>query len=300
MQSAYALLLAEDENLDIHEGYLTESINKLYDLYFFQYRLLLAIHQKAVSYHKASKNKYIETNLAVEKSVNFTKNRALIKLKETLSSEDYTAKKFLDWKDFPEIVNLVWSKIITDEAFVTYMELPETNFQQDKKILLRLYKDSIAPDDNLYEFYESQVISWAGDIPFVNTWIYQNLKKLEDTKKFVPDPLYRDIEDRQFVKQLFRKVVLNFSKYEKVIDDKTPNWDSERITKIDKLLIVMGITEFLHFPSIPTKVTINEYIEIAKDYATPKSGLFINGVLDKLLDEYKAKNAIKKTGRGLL
>ena len=156
------------------------------------------------------------------------------------------------------------------------MRLTTPTYKDDKKFISDIYKKTIAPNDQLFEFYEDQVISWVDDIPFINTWILSNINSLSSTKNFSPDPLFKDLDDKVFALELFRKSILNYSKFEKDIDAKTPNWDTERITKIDKLLMVMSIAEFIHFPSIPTKVSINEYIEIAKDYATPKSSFFFS------------------------
>ena len=123
------------------------------------------------------------------------------------------------------------------------------------------------------------MISWVDDIPFVNTWIVRSLSKLKEGKIFILDSLYKDNDDKQFVSDLFRKTILKQQDYQKDIADQTPNWESDRIADIDMILIKMAITEFLNFPSIPIKVTINEFIEIAKDYSTEKSSYFINGVL---------------------
>ena len=189
---------------------------------------------------------------------------------------------------------------MASRSFTKYLKIENPDFYADKKYVHTLFKEIIAPNEHLAEFFESEVITWVDDIPFVNTWIINNLNLMTPTGTFILDPLYKDPDDKDFALQLFRKTILNYSKYEIEIDGKTPNWDSERITKIDKLLMVMGIAEFLNFPSIPTKVTINEYIELAKDYATQKSSFFINGVLDKIVEDYNKEEKIQKVGRGLL
>ena len=301
MQSAYALMLSENDKLDSQERYLLESIERLHELYILNLQLLITLQEVALTHNKASKVNYLHSDSALVNSPNFAKNRVLIQLKKGILLQKYEKiKNKPSWENKKELITIIWKSIQQKENFDEYMQLTNPDYNDDKKIVLNLYKKLIAPNELLAEFYEDEVISWVDDIPFVNTWIVENLTKLNDATEFTPDALYKDIKDIDFALQLFRKTVLNFNKYEKDIDEKTPNWDSERITKIDKLLIVMGITEFLHFPSIPTKVTINEYIEIAKDYATPKSSFFINGVLDKLLEHYQEKNSIQKAGRGLL
>ena len=125
------------------------------------------------------------------------------------------------------------------------------------------------------------------------------MKSKEDQNFYVPK-LYKDAEDKDFVSDLFRKTVLNENDFAKEYIDKTPNWDTERIAEIDTIILKMAICEFLRFPSIPIKVTINEYLEIAKEYSTPKSSIFINGILDNLVKEFQTNNRLNKTGRGLM
>jgi N utilization substance protein B len=301
MQSAYALLLAENDNLDVQERYLSLSIERLHELYVLYLKLFVELLELAIRYNLASKENFIKNDDAVINSPNFANNLLLKQIREAIVQlEVKDLDKGICWSDNKEQVDQIWREIQKDNFFKDYMSLESPSFKDDKKIVISLFKRLIAPSNQLAEFYETKAISWIDDIPFVNTWILENIKNQSISKKFFIDRLYKDAEDQKFAKDLFKKTILNFSKFEEDIDKKTPNWDTERITKIDKLLIVMGLTEFIYFSSIPTKVTINEYIEIAKDYATPKSSFFINGVLDKLLDDYKEKNKIQKIGRGLL
>lgn len=301
MQAAYALFLTKNDDLDVQERYLKESIDRLHELYILQLQLLVAILEKATAHYESSKNNLIASDSILITSPNFVNNKVLHQFKNSLMlNELYSNQKKKIWEFHTELVELIWREIKEHAIYKTYMHLSEPSYKDDKKFILNVYKKIIAPNEQLYDFYEAAVISWVDDIPFVNTWISGNINSLTRINNFSPDPLYKDIEDKVFAIDLFRKSVLNYHKFEKDIDNKTPNWDTERITKIDKLLMVMSITEFFYFPSIPTKVSINEYIEIAKDYATPKSSYFINGVLDKLLADYQKEGIIKKTGRGLM
>jgi N utilization substance protein B len=152
----------------------------------------------------------------------------------------------------------------------------------------------------LADFYEDTFIGWVDDIPFVNSWMLKTIKDLKKDKTFILPALYKNDEDEQFAVKLFRKVVLNQEAYEQEIVKKTPNWELERIAEIDVILLKLGIAEFLEFPSIPVRVTINEYIELSKDYSSNKSNVFINGVLDKLQKDFSESKRMNKIGRGLL
>ena len=153
----------------------------------------------------------------------------------------------------------------------------------------------------MYEYLEDKRLTWIDDFPIVNTAMVKMLGKISEknvANVLIPD-LYKDIEDREFALQLLRKVVLNEEKLSAEIDGKTPNWDQDRIADLDFIILKMGIAEFLYFPSIPVRATINEYLEISKEYSTPKSSIFINGILDKLVKEFEISKKLNKIGRGL-
>ena len=165
-----------------------------------------------------------------------------------------------------------------------------------------MFKKIIAPNEKLYNYYEDKKLTWINDYPLVNTAVLKTIRSIkQDTTVFVLPEMYRDEEeDSQFAKDLFRKTLKYNPELQEEIEGKTPNWDSERITLIDAILLRMAICELLYFSSIPVKVTINEYLEIAKEYATPKSSGFINGILDNIVKDYKSTNRLNKSGRGLM
>ena len=178
--------------------------------------------------------------------------------------------------------------------------MKKNSFEEDKQFVVDMFTEIIAPNEKLYEYIEDNKLTWIDDIPMVNTQILKQLKAVTQDDEFRVTKLYKDEEDKEYVSLLFRKTVLNEVDLAKEYIDKTPNWDTERIAEIDTIILKMAICEFLKFPSIPVKVTINEYLEIAKEYSTPKSSIFINGILDNLVKEFSKEDKIKKSGRGLL
>ena len=199
------------------------------------------------------------------------------------------------------LVNEEISKLITESAlYDVYMATKERSFKEDLIFIDEIFKTIVAPNEKLADYFEDKNITWVDDIPFVNTWIVKSLGQLKEEKPFKLGKLYKDEDDKNFVLELFRRVILNQTSLEKEVSDKTPNWDADRIADVDMILIKMAICEFLRFPSIPTRVTINEYIEISKDYSTTKSSFFINGVLDKILKDFTDTKRLNKIGRGLL
>src|SRR5690606_15939290 len=208
----------------------------------------------------------------------------------------------ISWELDQEYVNILYRAIIQSECYREYMDKETSDFKEDRMFIVQLYQEVIAPNEKLFEYIEDKKLTWVDDLPLVNTLLLKMIKKLKPatTDDYFHPPLFKDVDDKEFASLLFKKTVLNDEKIQQEIEGKTPNWDTDRIADLDALLLKMAICEFLYFPSIPVKVTINEYLEIAKEYSTPKSSIFINGILDKLVKEYKANNTLNKSGRGLL
>jgi N utilization substance protein B len=301
MQSVYALQQANSDNLDKEEKFLMYSIDKMFDLYVLLLSLLVEVQDKAFNHLEIAKKKHLASIEEKKPNTKFIDNQFVKLIKESVSVNQFIEdKKLNNWQLDDEFVTIIWNLIRESDQYESYMSTRETSFAEDKKFIVEIFKKIIAPNEKLADYFEDQHISWVDDIPYVNTWIVRSLGETKSNKLFILGDLYKDEDDRKFVLELFRKMVLNQEKYNEEINDKTPNWDSDRIADVDLILIKMAITEFLHFPTIPTRVTINEYIEIAKDYSSHKSSFFVNGVLDKILKEYTSEKRIQKIGRGLL
>lgn len=301
MQSAYALLQSKSDNLPKEEKFVYHSIDKMYDLYALLLRLLVEVKDLERNHIKISKKKHLATAEELKPNTKFINNEIFKLIEESVSLNDYLETHSLNnWELDDEYITEIWKLTKQSDIYVSYMASEGSNFQTDKEFVVALFKTIVAPNDKLADYFEDTTITWVDDIPFVNTWVVKTLNSLKPNKALQLGNLYKDDDDKKFVVDLFRKVVLNHTEFEKEIEDKTPNWDTDRIAEIDMLLIKMAITEFLKFPSIPTRVTINEYIEISKDYSTEKSSYFINGVLDKILKDFTASKKINKIGRGLM
>lgn len=301
MQSVYAMTTSKTDDLVKEEKFLKHSIQKLLDLYVLQLQLLVEVQKLASEQIKLFKKKHLATQEDLNPNIKFINNKAIETIANSISISNHISNQNLNnWKKDAEYVNIIWQKLQQSDLYSTYMNSKEDSFKADKSFVQDFFAEIIAPDDKLSEYYEDQTISWLDDIPFVNTWIVRTLSKIKENKSLILGDLYKDEDDEQFVLDLFRKVMLNHTTFEEDISNKTPNWEADRIADIDMILIKMAICEFLKFPSIPVRVTINEYIEISKDYSTNKSGYFINGVLDKISREYSENKRLDKIGRGLL
>jgi len=301
MQSVYALLQSKSDNLDKEEKFLYASIDKLYDLYALVLRLLVEVRNLEKKQIEISQKKHLATPEELRPNSKFVDIELFKLLSESVSLSTYLEKNSLNYWDLDnEYVHEILNLTKKSELYISFMKAESSSFQEEKEFVVALFKEIIAPNEKLADYFEDKSISWVDDIPFVNTWIVKTLNQIKPNQAFHLGNLYKDIDDKNFVVDLFRKVVLNHTEYEDDIKDKTPNWDSDRIADIDMILIKMAICEFLKFPSVPARVTINEYIEISKDYSTEKSSFFINGVLDKILKDFTASKRLSKIGRGLL
>ena len=304
MQCIYALIQSKDDSLEKQEKFLKYSIDSMYTLYLLMFSLLAELHQLAEKHVNHATKKYMASeDDNFPQRDKFLKNKLLQQIvsNESLQKE-FSKRKLQNWYLNDEYVKLIFKDMIASDIYKNYMLSSTNSYQKDKDVIISLYKEVIAPNEKIYEYFEDDRLTWIDDIPIVNTFIFKQLKKVKEDApdSFFLPRLLKDEEDMVFAKELLTKTLLKNTEWEKEIEGKTPNWDKDRIAEIDYILLKMGICELLNFSSIPEKVTINEYLEIAKEYSTPKSSIFINGILDKLVKEYKAEGKLQKIGRGLL
>ena len=302
MQSIYAMHQHQGENLDKEEKFLFQSIDNMHDLYLLMLAALIEIREKEEAYLELASKKHLATKEERNPSKKFVENKVLKLLVASTSLNKAIEERLINnWKRNDDVVLFLLEAIKASNLYEKYMLSNATTFTDDKNFIADLFTDVIAPNDKLYDYLEEHKLTWLDDLPSVNTLILKQLKQLKETDDdFLIAKLYKDSEDKEFVKNLFRKTVLNETELSKEYIDKTPNWDAERIAEIDTIVLKMAICELLKFPSIPVKVTINEYLEIAKEYSTPKSSIFINGILDNLIKDFQKDNRLSKAGRGLL
>ncbi len=303
MQSLYAFKGHESDDLVKDEKFLLHSLDGMLDLYLSVIALLTELHKKSEEYNKKLQKKLLNADSDRNPNTKFQENLLLNFISNNKILQDVIAKRKLNfWHLDFEYVDILFKTIRKSKLYDDYMNDPNVGFKHDKQFIIDIYTELIAPNDKLFDYFEDKKLTWVDDFPVVNTLLLKLLRKVKLTSpetKLLPD-LYKDEEDKEFAKDLFRKTVLNNSKFDEEISKKTTNWDTERLASLDGLLLKMALCEFQKFPSIPHKVTINEYLEIAKEYSTPKSSLFINGILDKIVKEYQSQKLYPKAGRGLM
>ncbi|MBC7643145.1 MAG: transcription antitermination factor NusB [Flavobacterium sp.] len=303
MQSIYAMHQSKSDDIEKQEKFLFFSLDNIQDLYLTMLSILIAIQKTEATFIQKSSQKHLATKEEKNPNLKLVNNLFIKILEDNNSLNIALEERKIDYWDLhSEYIQILISEIKDSSLYEKYMENEINNFLEDKTFVENIFEEIIVPNEKLYEFIEDIKLTWVDDMSTVNTFIAKQLnaiKSVNDTSFKVPK-IYKDTEDKEFVSNLFRKTVLNEIDFEKEYADKTPNWDTSRIAEIDTIILKMAICEFLKFPSIPTKVTINEYLEIAKEYSTPKSSVFINGILDNLVKEFQTNGRLLKTGRGLM
>lgn len=302
LQSLYAHYKAGDQSIGKSEKQLLFSIQKAYDLYHYLLLLIIEITGFLESRIELARNKKIPTFDDLNPNTRFIDNMLIKQISTNQQLESYIGKSKLTWINSPEFIRNISQKIHESDEYREYMSIKNVDYEVDKKVVSKIYSNHLITSEELYQTLEEQSIFWNDDVEFIVGMILKTIKKFkEDSGPEVPlMAMYRNEEDKQFIKKLFRKSITNGEEYISLIGKYTKNWEVERIAFMDILIMQICISEVVEFQDIPTKVSFNEYLEISKFYSTPKSSHFINGVLDKIIHELKKKKIIVKKGRGLI
>ena len=302
LTALYAFNRREDDDLARAEKELIFSIGKTYDLYHYLLLLLIDIADIASEKIEQALQKNIPTPEDLNPNRRFIDNIVISQLRNNTALNKHINSSKMSWVNYSHIPRLLYSKMIEWEVYLDYMKSDNSNFQSDKKFITRFYNEFICVSEDLLASLEEQSIYWNDDMGFVIVMIEKTIKKLKsDSEEDTPlMPLFKNDEDKEFVKILFRKAIINSKKSSELIDSNTTNWEVDRIALMDILVMQLAVTEVIEFPEIPVKVTLNEYIEMAKYYCTSKSSTFVNGILDNIIKDIREKGLINKSGRGLL
>ena len=301
IKALYAHFKSESDSMIVSEKNLLTSIDKTYELYHQLLWLIVDIANYAEQRIELGKQKHLPTPEERNPNTKFIDNAAIRMIRNSESLIGYLDRKHLGWVRYPELIKKLYLGLIESDYYKRYMENPSRSFREDLKLVEDFYLNEADDCELLEETVEEQSILWADDLDFALIMVLRTLSEMKAAQEEVALlPQYKNEDDREFVKELFRKTVVNHKDYFEQIDRFTQNWDVERIAFMDNLIMATAMAELLNFPTIPVKVTLDEYIEIAKYYSTPGSSNFINGVLDKIVEALKAEDRILKSGRGLL
>ncbi len=290
VQLTYAYYQNSDHNMDNAEKELIFSLSKSYDLYNYMLQLIVAITGEA------RKRYDVEVARAhregeQEPSSRFAFNKFAMQLEENKMLLDWIDVKHSSWDEDIEQVRKLYTAITSSDLYADYMsgaideELKDLDeYDRDREVWRRIYKRFIQNNDDLDAFLEEKSLYWNDDKDIVDTFVIKTIKRFDPAAKAKQEllPEYKDAEDRDFARKLFRATILNADAYQRYMSDASRNWDFSRLAYMDVVIMQIAIAEFLTFPGIPATVTINEYVELAKVYSTPRSGGYVNGMLDNI------------------
>src|SRR4030042_2676219 len=298
LQLLYAYYKSADESLNKVEKELFHSINKTYELYHYLLLLILEITDYAASRIVIARQKNYPSEEDLHPNTKFIENKVIHQIRMNTDLNNYLNNNKLSWLKYPELIKKIYSRIRNSEDYKKYMDSPDRSFEDDKQILYNIYASCIATSEDLYNHLEEQSMYWNDEVEFVISIIIKTIKgfKEDDRENVRLFSLFKNNDDIEFVKRLFRKAVLHKEEHLELIEKFTQHWEIERIAFMDILILQLAITEVIEFESIPTKVTFNEFLEIAKYYSTNKSSIFIIGVLDKIIGYLKENNKFRKQG----
>lgn len=302
LQQLYAFEIDEEASLRVFEKNLDHSIEKMFDLYYYLLLLIIELRLQAEEKNIAGKSKYVPSEKDLNPSERFINNRVIKSLAENPVLALRLQERGISWSKEMDLVKTLFKKIREENFYKEYLESTDHSVESDVKFAIELFKKHIINNELIYAYIEDQSIFWIDDIDLVASMIIKSFKRSRETEGQVEilDLFKEEKEERDFYRKLFKEAVLRKDDIDAIIKDHTNNWDIERIALMDILLMRLAVTEAVTFNSIPVKVSLNEYIELAKQYSTNKSNSFVNGILDKSFQELKKSGKIQKTGRGLI
>ena len=301
VKALYAHMKSDADSLMASEKMLVTSIDKTYDLYFLLMSLVVEMAQYAEQRQEAAKNKKLPTYKDLNPNRKFVDNAVIRLLAQSDSVNDYLASRKLSWAKYPELVKALYTQLEQSDYFKKYMTSQESSFREDLALITEFYTRELEESEILESALDEMSILWNDDLGFALIMVTRTLSNMRASHTDVKVlPKFKSIEDLDFARELFAKAAVNFDNYQEEIEKYTRNWDVERIAFMDNLIMATAVAELVTFPSIPVKVTLDEYIEIAKYYSTHGSSTFINGILDKIVASFTEEGKINKSGRGLI
>ena len=299
-KALFAHLKSDADNLIASEKTLMASIDKSYDLFFQLLALPVELVRYARQRQEIAKAKKLPTFEDLNPNMRFVDNAVIRIIANSDAVNDYLTVHKLGWERHPDFIRTLYGQLVESDYFTDYMTQQDASFEADRRFVEDFFKE-LQCCEALDTVLEEIAILWSDDLPYILVLVLRSLASLRSAQSELKIPSkFKSDDDPAFVKTLFEKSLVNYDKYQDYIEKFTSNWDVERIVFMDNLIIGTAMAELTEFPSIPVKVTLDEWIEISKYYSTPGSSTFINGVLDKIVESLTAEGRIKKSGRGLL
>lgn len=303
LKTLYAFFQSGSTEIQVGEKELFHSIDKVYDVYLIYMSLLSEFRDAAETLIHERKQKHLPTAEDLNPSLHFLNNRVIEAVVRNTALNQLLEKHKINWTGQQDLIRKLFMQFRNEEQFIAYLNKPEVSFEDDRDIVFWIYETIVFPSELIRQLLEERSIYWLDEIELMQSGVLKTIKQIksENASQFTLLPLQKESdEDRKFARELFRLTISHSDEFEQEISKRASNWEIERVAKMDIILMKMAICELSQFPSIPVKVSLDEYIELSKDYSSPQSKNFINGILDKIVADFKRDNRIQKVGRGLL
>jgi N utilization substance protein B len=298
MQALYAFFQHEKGDVAHFEKELFKSLDKIHELYLSILALIIDLHHVSMVMVDESKNKHLPNEADLNPNLKFVKNSLLVSLLNNNELKQQLEKRKISWQNDVDVVRRLFNEIKNGELYNDYQKSGVVSAEDDRNFIIDIITEHLSENEVLISLFEEKNMHWADDTFVAFNSVIRNFESFEG--EFAMQPLLKDEkDDLEFMSLLFKKTILYKPQFDELIDKHTKNWDIERIANMDMLLMQMALAEIMYIPNVPIKASLNEYIDISKEYSTPNSKVFVNGVLDKIIAELKQQNKITKTGRGL-
>lgn len=298
MQALYAFFQHEKADPKSFEKELFRNLDKIFELYLYILALLVDLRHVSMVRIDERKNKRLPEHSDLNPNLRFVENVLLKEMAESKELQQQLDKRHISWQNDMDLVRKLYSEIRNSPLYTNYLASKSSSVKEERDFVLALVQEHLSENEMLHSHFEEKNIHWSDDSFVAFNSIVRNLESFNG--RFEMQPLLKDEQDDlDFMSALFNKTILYKAQFEELIGKHTKNWEVERIASMDMLLMEMALTEILYIPNVPVKASLNEYIDISKEYSTPNSKIFVNGVLDKIVAELRQENKIQKSGRGL-
>ena len=296
LQIVYAYYQKGNEDLKVAENELLLSLRRSYDLYHYFLLLIVEVTRLYKRLVETRQNKYRPTDEEKNPDLRLLNNRLAAQIAENEALNDYCKDHGVTWVDDKDFIKQALEMILKSDIYAEYLKNEEDSYETDREFWRLVFKRLIANNSVIENYLEEKSIYWNEDIDIIQSFVVKTIKRFDpdvgSLQKLIP--MYKNQDDYEYVIKLFRQTLLHGDEYRDRINRHTKNWETERVANMDLIIMQVALAEILNFPSIPVSVTLNEYIDAAKYYSTPKSGTFINGVLDSVVEELKKENLLCK------
>ena len=296
VQITYAYYQNQGKNIETAEKELFFSLSKTYELYNYLLMLMVAINHIAERAVDTAQSRYERIKEGEAPSRKFVDNRFMLQLEENKQLLEYADQQKKSWADEEELVRSLYREIIETDYYKEYMASEESSYAEDRELWRKIYKNIICNNERIESLLEDMSLYWNDDKYIVDTFVLKTIKRFDPkngaNQELLPE--FKDEEDREFAHRLFRSTLLNADTYRRLISENIRNWEFNRIALMDLVIMQIALAEIVTFPNIPLSVSLNEYVDIAKIYSTPKSGSYVNGVLDAVAKKLIAEGKVNK------